>query len=133
MGTYTPATFPRRPENSNVFTDAYYHWQLAYYRYEVHTGLYVMTAAEKMAFNLVVFSLLALCFAAVYYCLPRAAIKSLQRLAYYTTGTYKMPSSTIDPEPDMAQRILLHGSGEAIASLGNTGVAALNASMSLMP
>ncbi|CAK1359123.1 uncharacterized protein RHO25_002534 [Cercospora beticola] len=132
MGTYTPATFPRRPKNSNVFTDTYYHWQLAYYRYEVHTGLYVMSSWEKIAFNLVMLSLLALCFAAVYYCLPRAAIKSLQRLAYYATGTYRMASSPIQPGPDIAQRII-HASGEAVASLGNNGIAALNASMSLTP
>lgn len=91
-----------------------------------------MSSWEKIAFNLVMLSLLALCFAAVYYCLPRAAIKSLQRLAYYATGTYRMPSSPIQPGSDIAQRII-HASGEAIASLGNNGITALNASMSLTP
>lgn len=133
MGTYSPAAFPRRPKNSNIFSEAYYQWQLAYYRYEVNTGLYVMSTAEKAAFNLVVFSLLALCLAFTYYCLPRAAIEALQRLAYYLTGYYKMPTAITAPIPHLAQRVLQR-SGEAVASLGHDGgTAALNASKALMP
>lgn len=54
-----------------------------------------MSAGEKTAFNLVILSLLALCFAAVYYCLPQAAINALHRLAFYMTGTYRIPRSEI--------------------------------------
>ena len=132
MGTYSPATFPRRPKNNNIFTEAYYQWQLAYYRYEVNTGLYVMSTGEKTAFNLVILSLLGLCLAFTYYILPRAAIEALQRLAYYLTGYYRMPTAVTAPIPDLAHRILQR-SGEAVASLSNGGTTALNASKALVP
>lgn len=133
MGTYSPATFPRRPtKNSNIFTEAYYQLQLAYYRYEVNTGLYVMSTAEKIAFNLVLLSLVALCLAAIHYCLPRAAIEVLSRIAYYATGSYKMPTPVTKPIPELARRII-QGGGEAVASLANGGTVVLNASQALMP
>lgn len=133
MGTYSPATFPRRPtKNSNIFTEAYYQLQLAYYRYEVNTGLYVMSTAEKIAFNLVLLSLIALCLAAIHYCLPRAAIEVLSRIAYCATGSYKMPTPVTKPIPELARRII-QGGGEAVASLANGGTVVLNASQALMP
>ncbi|KAI5361371.1 putative small subunit of serine palmitoyltransferase [Septoria linicola] len=132
MGTYNPAEFPRRPKSSTIFSEAHYQWRLAYYRYEINTGLYVMSAGEKTAFNLVLLSLLAFCFAAVYYCLPQAAINSLHRLAFYVTGTYRVPKPELVATLSLPYRFS-QAYREAAASLGNGGTSPLNASNVLVP
>ncbi|KAJ8612784.1 hypothetical protein MRB53_037255 [Persea americana] len=90
MGVYRPAQFPRRSKQNNVFTELRYQAQMIYYRYELSTGQYVMSPGEKLAFNLIVASILVLLFSAIYYYLPRTIALSLNRLAYYATGSHKM-------------------------------------------
>ncbi|CAK4030736.1 hypothetical protein FE78DRAFT_32607 [Lecanosticta acicola] len=113
MATYNPPPFPRRPKNANLLTETRYQFQLAYYRYEINTALYVMSPGEKLAYNIVVMSLLALLFSAVYYYLPKTTITGLQRLAYYITGSHRMHRL------DVASAGVMQSSGaEAMASLG---------------
>lgn len=127
MATYHPAPFPRRPKHSNPFSETKYYAQLAYYRYEVNTGMYVMSPGEKFVYNMILFSLLALLFSAVYYYLPRTTIIGLQRLAYYFTGHYKLHVNGV-----VVAQGVLQSSGDAVASLKDHG-AVLNASSVFSP
>lgn len=114
MATYNPPSFPRRPKHSNIFTETKYICQLNYYRYEVNTGMYVMSPGEKLVYNLVFVSLLALLFSAVYYYLPRTTIIGMQRLAYYFTGNHKLHMNGME----VAQGVL-QSSSDAAASLAD--------------
>jgi hypothetical protein len=88
MATYNPPAFPRRPKTSNILTETRYQLQLAYYRYEINTALYVMSPGEKLAYNLILLSLLLMFVTSVYYYFPRTVQLGLQRLGYYITGSH---------------------------------------------
>lgn len=128
MATYNPPSFPRRPKHSNLFSETRYQLQLAYYRYEINTALYVMSPGEKLAYNMVVLSLLALLFSTVYYYLPKTTVMGLQRLAYYVTGSDRMHQIN---NLDVAAGVM-HSSGEAVASLADQG-RMVNASSAFAP
>lgn len=130
MATYNPPSFPRRPKHSNIFSETRYQLHLAYYRYEINTALYVMSPGEKLAYNFVLLSLLALLFSAVYYYLPRSTIVGLQNLAYYITGSYRMQAHQFN-NLDVAAG-MMHSSSEAVASLTDKGGMA-NASSVFVP
>lgn len=127
MATYNPPSFPRRPKHSNLFTETKYLFQLSYYRYEVNTGMYVMSAAEKFVLNMIVFSLLALLLSALYYYLPRSTIIGLRRLTYYFTGHHKLRMNGV-----VIARSVLQSSGAVAASLTRQG-AVLNVSSVFSP
>lgn len=127
MATYHPPSFPRRPKHSNIFTETKYVLQLNYYRYEVNTGMYVMSPGEKFVYNMIFFSLLALFFSAVYYYLPRTTVIGLRRLAYYFTGSHKLHMNDV-----VRAQNVLQNSGEAAASLTGQG-AVLNISSVFSP
>ncbi|KAF7197327.1 hypothetical protein HII31_01378 [Pseudocercospora fuligena] len=130
MATYSPPEFPRRPKNSNIFTEARYQLQLTYYRYEINTALYVMSPGEKTAFNIIFLSLIILLASGVYYYLPRATVFGLHRLAYYLTGTHKLATRIASPMPHVAHGVPQH-TGDAVASLSDQGMRVLNASGTL--
>ncbi|KAK4497065.1 hypothetical protein PRZ48_011514 [Zasmidium cellare] len=127
MATYNPPSFPRRPKHSNILSETKYLLQLNYYRYEINTGMYVMSPCEKLVYNMVFLSLLVLLFSAVYYYLPKTTIIGLQRLAYYFTGSHKLHVNSV-----VVAQGVLHSSGEAVASLAEQR-AVLNASTVFSP
>lgn len=126
MSTYNPPSFPRRPKTPSLVGDLRYQAQLAYYRYEINTGLYVMSPGEKLAFNLVHLFLLALMLSALYYCLPGVLTRPLRRLPYFLNGSL----SSRGVQKVNVHEAVLHtrGAGEAIASLTEGGMGR-NASM----
>lgn len=127
MATYNPPSFPRRPKQSNLFTETKYLLQLSYYRYEVNTGMYVMSPGEKFVLNMIFFSIFALLFSAVYYYLPRTTIIGVRRLAYYFIGHHKLHMNDV-----VVARGVFQSSGEAAASLTGQG-AVLNVSSVFRP
>jgi hypothetical protein len=108
-----------------------YQAQLMYYRYEINTGLYVMSPGEKLAFNLVNLTFAALLFSGVYYLLPLSLVSFAQRLV---AGVWEILSNAGAQERKM-QGALLQGflPGEAAASLREGGGVAANASMAALP
>ncbi|KAI6886351.1 hypothetical protein KC318_g15513 [Hortaea werneckii] len=143
MATYNPASFPRRPapKDSNLFTETRYQLQLAYYRYEINSALYVMSPGEKLAYNMIVLSLLALLLTSVYYYFPNTLRLGVHRLGYYITGTssssQKFAASGGGAAAsglglrDTAGRVLVDRSMEAVSTLG--AVVASNASSAFEP
>ena len=130
MATYDPLPFPRRPKTPSVAGDIRYQAQLLYYRYEINTGLYVMSPGEKLAFNCVVLTIAALLLSVVYYLLPLSLVGCAQRLI---GGVWSNLSNAGVRERKM-QGALLQGllPGEAAASLRESSVAG-NASMAALP
>jgi len=96
MSTYNPPAFPRRPKCSNFLTEARYQLQLAYYRYETNTPLYVMSPGEKFAYNFMVLSLLVMLVTSVYYYFPATVRAAVQRLGYYFTGSLQHHNAEFD-------------------------------------
>ncbi|KAI7462694.1 hypothetical protein KC351_g16207 [Hortaea werneckii] len=140
MATYNPASFPRRPapKDSNLFTETRYQLQLAYYRYEINSALYVMSPGEKLAYNMIVLSLLALLLTSVYYYFPNTLRLGVHRLGYYITGTSSQKFAASGAASlglrDTAGRVLVDRSMEAaVSSLRDVGVAASNASSAFEP
>ncbi|KAI6787851.1 hypothetical protein KC363_g9062 [Hortaea werneckii] len=146
MATYRPASFPRRPapKDSNLFTETRYQLQLAYYRYEINSALYVMSPGEKLAYNMIVLSLLALLLTSVYYYFPNTLRLGVHRLGYYITGTSSQKFAATSSGAasaalglrDPAGRVLVDRSMEAaVSSLRDVGaaVAASNASSAFEP
>jgi hypothetical protein len=89
MSTYNPPSFPRRSKTTNFINEFHYQARLLHYRYEINTGLYVMSPGEKLAFNLMFLALAALVLSTVYYCLPLFVIRSLHRLAGFLCSGVK--------------------------------------------
>ena len=120
MATYQPCSFPHRPssKDSNILTEARYQLHLAYYRYEVNTGQYVMSPGEKLTYNLVVLSLLGLLSFAIYYFLPQSAIAAMHRLVYYLTGKRKAIFKVVRA----MDGVIKQNSGGNVASLKDAGV-----------
>ncbi|KAI6800041.1 hypothetical protein KC332_g12437 [Hortaea werneckii] len=141
MATYNPASFPRRPapKDSNLFTETRYQLQLAYYRYEINSALYVMSPGEKLAYNMIVLSLLALLLTSVYYYFPNTLRLGVHRLGYYITGTssssQKFAAASSFGLRDTAGRVLVDRSMEAaVSSLRDVGaMAASNISSAFEP
>lgn len=67
--TYNPPSVPRRPRTPSPLSWLHYHLRLAYFRYSVDLGLYVMGPTEKLIFNSVVLTIVSLI---SYYLLPLA-------------------------------------------------------------
>jgi hypothetical protein len=114
MSTYNPPSLPRRSKTSNTINELHYQAKLLHYRYEINTGLYVMSPGEKLAFNLIFLALVTLLFSAVYYCLPLFVVRSLHRLAGFvgstvTGGVYRAEVRTAVLQGGIA--------GEHVASL----------------
>lgn len=89
MSTYSPPSFPRRSKTSNFINEFHYQAKLLHYRYEINTGLYVMSPGEKLAFNLIFLALVTLVLSTVYYCLPVFVIRNLHRVAGFIGGSFK--------------------------------------------
>jgi hypothetical protein len=89
MSTYNPPQFPRRSKTSTPINDLHYQAKLLHYRYEINTGLYVMSPGEKLAFNLIFLALVTLLVSAVYYCLPLFVLRSLHRVAGFVGSSVK--------------------------------------------
>jgi hypothetical protein len=107
-----------------------YQAQLMYYRYEINTGLYVMSPGEKLAFNLVNLTIATLLLSVVHYFLPVSLVGYAQRLV---GDVWISLSSGGDQERKM-QGTLIQGllPGEAAATLREGGMGA-NASMMALP
>lgn len=127
MATYNPPSFPRKPnpKQSNIFSELRYQAQLAYYRYEVDTALYVMSPGEKFAYNIIFLSFLILFFSAIVYVLPTAVYVSTHRLAYYFTGTGKLHVTGLSALVGERAR---SSASEAVRSLTDAG-RAINATV----
>ena len=65
--------------------------KLAYYRYEVTYGLYMMDPSEKVAINLVIAILTCVILAVVIFYLPLALTRLLKRLIFYDGLTRPSP------------------------------------------
>lgn len=115
MATYNPPAFPRRPKQSNPWSELRYQLQLNYYRYEINTALYVMSPGEKLAYNMIFLSFFILFVSAVYYYLPSAVYLFVRRLAYYFTGHGKLHVASTHAVK------VVHISRRAIASLVDGG------------
>ncbi|GAB7332706.1 hypothetical protein MBLNU13_g04452t1 [Cladosporium sp. NU13] len=89
MSTYNPPSFPRRSKTSTPINELYYQARLLHYRYEINTGLYVMSPGEKLAFNLIFLALATLLLSTVYYCTPPFVTQSLHRLAGFLCSGVK--------------------------------------------
>ena len=72
-----------------------------------------MSPGEKLAYNLIVLSAIAFFLIAVVYYLPAALYMSMERLAYYLTGSRKMHVAAI------------HGAARAMEQKSLAGVATL--------
>ncbi|KXL44503.1 hypothetical protein M433DRAFT_4982 [Acidomyces richmondensis BFW] len=96
MSTYNPPAFPRRPNRSNFLSETRYQLQLAYYRYEINTSLYVMSPGEKVAYNLMILSLLVMLATSVYFYFPATVRAGVQRLGYYFTGRIQQHKVGVD-------------------------------------
>lgn len=123
MGTYNPPAFPRRPKVSTPLSELRYEVQILYYRYEINTALYVMSAGEKIAFNLVLVLFLVLSFSTIYYCLPQALSASIRRIAHYYGGS----SNTKLSVAGVAGAEVMKRTSDAMASLAESN-ARMNAS-----
>jgi Na+-transporting NADH:ubiquinone oxidoreductase subunit NqrB len=130
MATYEPLPFPRRPKSPSIAGSILYQAQLSYYRYEINTGLYVMSPGEKLAFNLVNLTIAALLLSMVYYFLPLSLVGYAQHLV---GGLWESLSSAGLQERKM-QGALLQGllPGEVAATLREGGMGA-NASTAALP
>jgi hypothetical protein len=130
MATYEPLPFPQRPKSPSLAASICYQAQLMYYRYEINTGLYVMSPGEKSAFNLVNLTIATLLLSVVYYFLPLSLVGFAQRLV---GGAWQSLSSGGEQEREM-QGALLQGllPGEWAATLREGGMEA-NASMVALP
>jgi len=108
-----------------------YQAQLMYYRYEINTGLYVMSPGEKLAFNLVVLAFAALLLSVVYHFMPLSLVGYAQRFVGGVCGSL----SSAGTQERKMQGALLQGllPGEAAATLNEGGMAATNASMVALP
>lgn len=118
MVNYQPAVSPDRPKQHTVLSAITYHVKLAYFRYEILTGQYIMSAGEKTAYNLINLSLLALCLAAVVY-LPGSLYLGCQRLAYYLTGSeeIRIPHVLLRSIPEVASLLSTGPAGNASIAL----------------
>ncbi|CZT23334.1 uncharacterized protein RCC_09046 [Ramularia collo-cygni] len=92
MSTFNPPSFPRRPKQQTLLSNAKYQIQLAYFRYSVNTALYVMSPGEKLAFNTIVLSALslfawALWVCAVWWCVPCSALMGCAREVLWDSYT----------------------------------------------
>lgn len=126
MSTYSPPTFPRRPKISTPLSDLRYNISLAYYRYQVNTGLYVMSPGEKLAFNLLVLLLVVLLLGGINYCLPRTLVRSTFRVAF--SGLANKQQMV-----EVRQSVVhARAAGDAMASLMEGGDA-VNRSMTFSP
>jgi len=131
MSTYSPSPFPRRPKTPSTTGEIRYQAQLLYYRYEINTGLYVMSPGEKLAFNLVNLTLATLFLSFVYYyLLPVSLISGAQA---FVGGVWR---GLIRPG---VQERKMHGAllqgvfpGEAAATLREGGLGA-NATLGALP
>jgi hypothetical protein len=114
MSTYNPPSFPRRSKTSTTINELHYQAKLLHYRYEINTGLYVMSPGEKLAFNLLFLGLVTLLLSTVYYCLPLFVVRSLQRLAGFICSGVKGSVYRVE----VRTAVLREGvAGEHVASL----------------
>ncbi|TKA27929.1 hypothetical protein B0A50_03994 [Salinomyces thailandicus] len=123
MATYHPPSIPRRPSSkssSNFFHEIRYQLQLAYYRYEVNTGQYVMSPGEKLACNAILLGLLALLVTSLRYAFPSTLRVSVHGLGYYMAGLPRQTLS-IDMSGDHAGGLLAKRVLEAASSLKDGG------------
>lgn len=114
MSTYSPPSFPRRSKTSTLINELHYQAKLLHYRYEVNTGLYVMSPGEKLAFNLIFLALATLLLSAVYYCLPLFVLRSLYRVAGFVGGSVKGSVYRVEVRTAVLQGGV---AGEHVASL----------------
>jgi len=143
MATYAPLPFPRRPKTPSTAASIRYQAQLLHYRYEINTGLYVMSPGEKLAFNLVNLAFAALLFSAVFYFfLPLELVGFAQRAVGGVGELLLVGGGGAGAQERRMQGALLRGvlPGEAAAAAaatlregGGGGGVGLNASMVALP
>jgi hypothetical protein len=114
MSTYNPPSFPRRSKPSNPINEFHYQAKLLHYRYEINTGLYVMSPGEKLAFNLIFLALATLVLSAFYYCLPLFVIHNFHRLAGVVSSGVKGSVHRVEVRTAVLQAGV---AGEHVASL----------------
>lgn len=114
MSTYNPPQFPRRSKISTPISELHYQAKLLHYRYEINTGLYVMSPGEKLAFNLIFLALTTLLLSAVYYCIPLFMIRSLHKLASLVGSSVKGSVYRVEVRTAVLQGGI---AGEHVASL----------------
>jgi hypothetical protein len=129
MATYDPSPFPRRAKNPSLLNELRYQAQLLHFRYEINTGLYVMSPGEKLAFNLFFLGLATLLLYAVYYCLPLSVVRNLHKAVGSVGSSVKGSVYRMEVRTTIVQGGV---AGEHVASLlpGYTGA---NASMVSVP
>ncbi|KAM0717039.1 hypothetical protein Q7P37_006891 [Cladosporium fusiforme] len=128
MSTYNPASFPRRSKLWSLAGEVRYQSHLMYYRYEINTGLYVMSPGEKLAFNILNLFIATLMFSAICYFAPAVLTAPIRHLAYQL-GSHL--SSRSVQRAEIHEAILqARIAGEAVASLTH-GRNAVNASMAV--
>lgn len=121
MSTYTPASFPRRPKLPTLAGSLRYQAQLAYYRYEINTGLYVMSPGEKLALNLINLFVATLMLSALYYCTPAVLSAPIRRLALQVGGN--LGGGSVQKVQTYEAILNARAAGEAVASLSHGGMA----------
>jgi sensor histidine kinase YesM len=84
----SPSNRPRKPRIS-VPTKLSNYLRLRYHQYEVTFGLYMMTPAEKLVLNTIILVILSALFYALYLGLEPFVVRTICRLIYYNTGSYK--------------------------------------------
>ena len=102
---------------------------LLHFRYEMNTGLYVMSSGEKLAFNIFFLGLATLLLSVVYYCTPMLVIHSLHKAVGLVGSSVKRSAYKIEVRTTILQEIV---AGDHIASL-LPSYAGANASMVSVP
>lgn len=85
-----------------------------------------MSPGERFAYKVIVLSIFVLFLSAVYYYLPSAIYMSIERLAYYSTGSSRLHVAGVYVTE------AVRSSRETMASLANTGKV-MNASNPFSP
>ncbi|KAJ5971197.1 uncharacterized protein N7479_001115 [Penicillium vulpinum] len=83
-----------RSKRRNLFQRAFHRVQLAYYRYEVTFGLYVLTSNEKFVANAFVLTVIALVFWALLY-FPALVYNKGDDLVWLLTGHRNQETGTV--------------------------------------
>lgn len=87
-----PGGRPTSPQKSSesprvpILSAAVRRVKLAYYRYELTYGLYILNPREKAVLNTLVIVFLALFVAAIFIYLPPAVMRATKRLSFYAWG-----------------------------------------------
>lgn len=92
MPSFNPPELPIKssPKDRSTLKELQYQARLFHYRYEINTGLHVMSPGEKLTFNLIVLGLLWLLVMNIIYYLRATVRSSVERFCYYLTGRLRL-------------------------------------------